>query len=267
MQTGKLTKILVVEDEPLIRMDLAVTLQEMGFSILEASNADEAIRLLEANDGIAAVVTDVDMPGTMDGFALAFAVRRRWPPCRLIVVSGHRRPAAGDMPDGSRFIRKPFATIDLQRTLSDRVGMTEAVGGSGATECVGFQFGGIQQRVETLFERFRPFTAGVHEYRLVQPGFALVHGDKGIPQVDEVAECADVGNKFLRLSTLAIGGNADALFGDGLPAFLLEADDVTPIQIVQFGRTHPGSQRDVDEAVEHQPLVFDAVLELGFLLP
>lgn len=119
MQTGKLTKILVVEDEPLIRMDLALTLEEMGFSVLEASNANEAISLLEANGDIAAVVTDVDMPGTMDGFALAFAVRRRWPPCRLIVVSGHRRPAAGDMPDGSRFIPKPFATIELQRTLSD----------------------------------------------------------------------------------------------------------------------------------------------------
>ena len=119
MQTCKPTKILVVEDEPLIRMDLAETLQEMGFSVLEASNADEAIRLLAANDGIAAVVTDVDMPGTMDGFALAFAIRRRCPPCRLIVVSGHRRPAAGNMPDGSRFSRKPFAIIDLQRTLSD----------------------------------------------------------------------------------------------------------------------------------------------------
>jgi len=119
VQTRNLTKILVVEDEPLIRMDLADTLRELGFFVFEASNADVAIRLLEADEDIAAVVTDVDMPGTMDGLALAFAVRRRWPPCRLIVVSGHRRPAANDMPDGSRFIRKPLATNDLQRTLSD----------------------------------------------------------------------------------------------------------------------------------------------------
>ncbi|MBE0702832.1 MAG: response regulator [Afipia sp.] len=111
--------MLVVEDEPLIRMDLAETLRELGFFVFEASNADDAIRLLEADEDIAAVVTDVDMPGTMDGLALAFSVRRRWPSCRLIVVSGHRRPAASDMPDGSRFIRKPLATNDLQRTLSD----------------------------------------------------------------------------------------------------------------------------------------------------
>jgi CheY-like chemotaxis protein len=112
-------KILVVEDEPLIRMDLMGVLEDMGFSVLEAANADEAIAMLEADSAITTVITDVDMPGTMDGLALTFVVRSRWPPCHLIVVSGHRRPETSDMAEGSRFIRKPLATGDLQRALTE----------------------------------------------------------------------------------------------------------------------------------------------------
>ena len=111
--------ILVVEDEPLIRMDLAAVLEDMGFQVLEAANADEAIALLEFDPAITTVITDVDMPGTMDGLALTFVVRDRWPPCRLIVVSGHRRPNTSDMAVDSRFIRKPLTTGDLQRTLAE----------------------------------------------------------------------------------------------------------------------------------------------------
>jgi len=112
-------KILIVENEPLIRMDLADMLEELGYSVLEAANADEAIAILESEPAVTAVVTDVDMPGTMDGLALTFVVRNRWPPCHLIVVSGHRRPNTGNMPAGSRFIRKPLGTSDLQRTLAE----------------------------------------------------------------------------------------------------------------------------------------------------
>ena len=111
--------ILVVEDEPLIRMDLAAVLEDMGFQVLEAANADEAMALLEFDPAIATVITDVDMPGTMDGLALTFVVRDRWPPCHLIVVSGHRRPNTSDMAVDSRFIRKPLTTGDLQRTLAE----------------------------------------------------------------------------------------------------------------------------------------------------
>ena len=111
--------ILVVEDEPLIRMDLGAVLEDMGFQVLEAANADEAMALLEFDPAIATVITDVDMPGTMDGLALTFVVRDRWPPCHLIVVSGHRRPNTSDMAVDSRFIRKPLTTGDLQRTLAE----------------------------------------------------------------------------------------------------------------------------------------------------
>ncbi|WP_281404915.1 response regulator [Mesorhizobium sp. GR13] len=112
-------KILVVEDEPLIRMDLVASLEDMGFPVLEAANADEAITMLESDPAIMTVITDVDMPGTMDGLALTFVVRDRWPPCHLIVLSGHRRPNTSDMAEGSRFIRKPLTTDDLHRTLAE----------------------------------------------------------------------------------------------------------------------------------------------------
>ncbi|MDW6026655.1 response regulator [Mesorhizobium sp. BAC0120] len=112
-------KILIVEDEPLIRMDLAEMLEEIGFSVCEAANADEAIVILESDPAITAVVTDVEMPGTMDGLALTFVVRNRWPPCQLIVVSGQRRPNAEDMAEGSRFMRKPLGANDLRRTLAE----------------------------------------------------------------------------------------------------------------------------------------------------
>jgi CheY-like chemotaxis protein len=113
------TKILIVEDEPLIRMHLAYSLGDLGFEILEAANADEAIALLESDADIMAVLTDVDMPGTMDGLALARAVRERWPPCKLIILSGHMRPSPDHVPQGSRYIRKPVDTKELLRTLTE----------------------------------------------------------------------------------------------------------------------------------------------------
>jgi YesN/AraC family two-component response regulator len=119
MNPSHIVKILIVEDEPLIRMDLAGLLAEMGFLIVETANADDAIIELEIDSAIRAVITDLEMPGTMDGLALTFMVQSRWPSCRLIVVSGHRTPHLADMPYGCRFIRKPLRTRDLQMTLSE----------------------------------------------------------------------------------------------------------------------------------------------------
>ena len=75
-------KILVVDDEPLIRLGLVSMVEEAGFAVLEAANADEAIRVIERTSDVALVITDVDMPGSMDGVRLAHFVRERWPPDR-----------------------------------------------------------------------------------------------------------------------------------------------------------------------------------------
>ena len=100
--------LLVVEDEALIRMDVVDQLESEGFRVLEASTADEAISILGRDATVRIVLTDIDMPGSMDGLKLAAAVRDRWPPIQIIVMSGHRTVEITDMPDGSVFFSKPY---------------------------------------------------------------------------------------------------------------------------------------------------------------
>ena len=100
--------ILLVDDEPLIRMTAADMLEDAGFRTIEASSADEAIRILEERMDVALVMTDIQMPGSMDGLKLAAAVQRRWPPVRLIVTSGRFRPEADELPPGAAFVPKPY---------------------------------------------------------------------------------------------------------------------------------------------------------------
>ena len=107
--TTRKTTVLVVEDEALLLYSIADELREHGFDVVEARNAAEAIRALEANPEIHLLFTDVDMPGTMDGLALAAAVRNRWPPVKIIVTSGKGRPAPSELPDGA-FIPKPYTS-------------------------------------------------------------------------------------------------------------------------------------------------------------
>lgn len=111
--------ILVVEDEPLVSMMLVDDLEAAGFSVIEAANAASAIQLLERRDDIRVIITDVDMPGTMDGLMLAAAVANRWPPIRIIVVSGHRTVEITDIPDGSVFYSKPYRPAEIIETMNE----------------------------------------------------------------------------------------------------------------------------------------------------
>lgn len=100
--------VLVVEDEILIRIGIAAELADEGFVVFEAANADEAIGLLQQNASINLLLTDVDMPGSMDGLRLAEAVRSRWPPVSIIVTSGQFKLSDADLPKGGRFVPKPY---------------------------------------------------------------------------------------------------------------------------------------------------------------
>jgi DNA-binding NtrC family response regulator len=100
--------VLIVEDEPIVRMVAAVTMEEAGFEVVEAGNADEAVRILESRADIRIVFTDIDMPGSMDGLKLAAAVRGRWPPIEIVITSGHRRVDPAELPERSVFIPKPY---------------------------------------------------------------------------------------------------------------------------------------------------------------
>jgi CheY-like chemotaxis protein len=110
---------LVVEDEPLIRMSLVLYLVDEGFEVFEAGNADEAIAILETQPTIRILFSDIDMPGSMDGLKLAAAVRDRWPPVKIIMTSGFKRPGLSDLPPGTGFFAKPYQFATLARSLRD----------------------------------------------------------------------------------------------------------------------------------------------------
>lgn len=105
--------ILVVEDEAIIRMDVAGQIEAEGYQVFEAANADEAIRLLTTTPSIRLIFTDIDMPGSMDGLKLAMAVRDRWPPVKIIVTSGQRIVEITDIPNGGVFFSKPYKHDDI----------------------------------------------------------------------------------------------------------------------------------------------------------
>ncbi len=118
---GQKPVILVVEDESLIRMNAIAMVQEAGFEAIAASNADEAICILECRNDIRAVFTDVHMPGSMDGLRLARVVRNRWPPVALIVTSGQTTVPESDLPTGGRFLHKPYQSAQIATALRQLV--------------------------------------------------------------------------------------------------------------------------------------------------
>jgi CheY-like chemotaxis protein len=113
--------ILVVEDEILVRMDIALSLEDHGFIVFEASNADEAIDFLDTHPEIKLMFTDIDMPGSMDGLKLAAAVRDRWPPVKIIVTSGNRPLSDDLLPVKGRFFSKPYDTIGVIGAINELI--------------------------------------------------------------------------------------------------------------------------------------------------
>lgn len=111
-------KVLIVEDEPLIRLGLASLVEEAGFIALDVPNADAAVEVLEDQSEIAVLVTDVDMPGSMDGIALARVVRDRWPQIRIIAISGKVGVNAMTLPPGASFFAKPVREDALIAAIS-----------------------------------------------------------------------------------------------------------------------------------------------------
>ncbi len=107
MNNGK-SVVLVVEDDMLIRMGAVDIVLSAGYEALEASDADEAIRILESRFDVDLVFTDVQMPGTMDGIKLSHYIRERWPPVKLLVASGNAILEESLLPAGTRFFAKPY---------------------------------------------------------------------------------------------------------------------------------------------------------------
>jgi CheY-like chemotaxis protein len=117
--------VLVVEDDHLLRLDAIDMIEAAGFDVIEAANADGAIAILESRNDIAVVFTDVQMPGSMDGLKLARAVRGRWPPIKIVTTSGLRIIEATDLPEGGRFLPKPYSSGQVGGLLRE---LTEYAG-------------------------------------------------------------------------------------------------------------------------------------------
>jgi two-component system, response regulator PdtaR len=114
----KVATVLIVEDEFLVRNFLQIELEDAGYDVVLADNADVAIAILEARTDIHLVFTDIDMPGSMDGLKLAACVRDRWPPIHIIITTGNARPR--EIPANALFIPKPYigrTVIDAMRTF------------------------------------------------------------------------------------------------------------------------------------------------------
>lgn len=117
--------MLVVDDEPLVRMELIEIAEEGGFDTVQAGNAAQALRILESRQDIRVVFTDIRMPGDMDGLALAHVVRKRWPPTIIVICSGNAQPRQEELPENVVFLSKPCGgqkTADLMSSIKTDIG-------------------------------------------------------------------------------------------------------------------------------------------------
>ncbi|ATI78701.1 response regulator [Sphingobium yanoikuyae] len=113
---------LVVDDDAMILMHASDIVDEAGFRCLEASTGDEAVEVLKKHGGsITLLFTDVEMPGSMNGFALARHVATHWPDVEIVVASGRMSPADGDMPHKATFIPKPFSADLVHNHLREKL--------------------------------------------------------------------------------------------------------------------------------------------------
>jgi CheY-like chemotaxis protein len=110
---------LVVDDEPLVLLDTSDWVENAGYQVVEAHNADEALSILGRHPDVALLVTDIQMPGCMDGIALARHVGERWPHIGILVLSGAVIPLPGMLPKGARFLNKPVDEARAQITLRE----------------------------------------------------------------------------------------------------------------------------------------------------
>ena len=113
---------MIVEDEALVRFDLVDFFEHAGWRVFDASNADEAITIFDAHKEIRVVLTDVQMPGSMDGIKLAHFVRERFPPTVLFVVSGDVPVTPDKLPPRTAFLSKPFDHHRLLRQIEATIG-------------------------------------------------------------------------------------------------------------------------------------------------
>lgn len=122
--TSSPARILVVEDEFLIRLTLTEALADEGFVVLESESGDAALPMLLADPSIALLLTDIQLPGALDGRALAQAARNARPGLPILFMTGRPDPTAqaGAGPN-DRYISKPYTLSDICAAVHSLIGV------------------------------------------------------------------------------------------------------------------------------------------------
>jgi two-component sensor histidine kinase/CheY-like chemotaxis protein len=120
--TAAVPTVLIVEDEMMLRMRAVDIVEDAGFTPIEAVNADDALAILESRSDIELLFTDIQMPGSMFGLKLAYAVHERWPLIKIMIVSGQLKLTDTDKPADSRFFGKPLDVKTMIAEMHDMMG-------------------------------------------------------------------------------------------------------------------------------------------------
>ncbi len=134
---GQLRRVLVVQNQALVDMELADRLRDMGLSTLSASDADEALAAIQDHPDIGLMLSDIRLRGAMDGIELAHLIRSRWPSVRIILTSGLTSTRFSDLPPGSIFLTKPYDFDAVQNAVAYLSGRNRPVHRSGPAAVVG----------------------------------------------------------------------------------------------------------------------------------
>ena len=119
--------ILVTEDDALLRLYASDLLEENGYTVVEADNAEEALKVMEVRKDVRLLFTDIQMPGGHDGLELARQVHKRWPKVLLVITSGQVQPTRAEIADHGRFIRKPYRAKDLLGQIEELIKKDDAM--------------------------------------------------------------------------------------------------------------------------------------------
>jgi DNA-binding NtrC family response regulator len=118
-------RILVVEDDVLIRLLLSEELRDAGFQVVEAAQADDALCYLDAGGDADLVFSDIRMPGSLNGLELACLLRDRYPSLPIILTSGNEKPPRAD--EIGRFIPKPYDMVRAVSIVRETLGVRETM--------------------------------------------------------------------------------------------------------------------------------------------
>lgn len=113
--------VMVVEDEPMLRLDAIDMIEGAGFDVVAASNSAEAIKVLEHNDAVRIIVSDIQMPPGMNGMQLVAYARKHWPHVEVVLISGNLNRADVKLPERGLFFSKPYRPAEVVAALNKLV--------------------------------------------------------------------------------------------------------------------------------------------------